>query len=617
MINTSPEYKQKIKAATRRVYGKVQIDYTDPEIDQNIEVETNDSNYTSYPLQVADGIDTPSFNYISIGDWEIGDGKGIAPTAAEVAEKGYQVGWVGEQLSLGTLSYWAPYPTLVLTFAARPIRQLKLVGDNKKNEYPRLFEINLYREGDTLVHNEYVSENTEVTWEKEIEQINEVVKMEIIIYQWNKAYATVKILEVMTSIQETYEGDDIMMINLLEEKDVSDGSLPVGNISSNEIEIKLNNINRHFDMGNKNSKLYGLVKPNRKIRAWVGPELVPLGVFWAKDWQVPEDDIVATVLGRDRLDRLRDSMYSTSEVKQNISLYELAEDILTDAGLGTDKYWIDTELQTFIVPYAYFGTMPHREALRQVAAAGLAQVYCDRFDVVRVEGASFMDGADTTSAYELTMDDYFIKDNPSRQSDVANHITVETQPLRPDAEQVVYESSEGLNIIAGVERSITIFYNEAPCVDVSLSITGDGIITEHNIYSWGANVKINSAVSGTFTIQAVGKPLRVLNKDKVVLSDAASIIDNGVIKYKHETNHLVQGMGMAQAIAEKLLTYYKNPRGNLYVDFRGDPSLVLGDIVSVKEYDRGLESDKGYYYITKQTIEFDGYMTSTIEGRRV
>ena len=122
---------------------------------------------------------------------------------------------------------------------------------------------------------------------------------------------------IFTAIQETYEGDDILLVSLLEEREVSQGSLPVGNISANEITIRLDNTNRKFDAGNPNSPLHGLIKPNRRIRAWLGvehedgaKEWVPLGVFWCGDWEAPEDELYAQTRGRDRLELLRKSTYS-------------------------------------------------------------------------------------------------------------------------------------------------------------------------------------------------------------------------------------------------------------------------------------------------------------------
>ncbi|HHV41481.1 MAG TPA: hypothetical protein GXX72_01345 [Clostridiaceae bacterium] len=67
--------------------------------------------------------------------------------------------------------------------------------------------------------------------------------------------------------------DDIISINLLEEREVSQGSLPVGNISANEIDIRLNNESRKFDAGNRQSPLYQLLKANRRIKAWLGADV--------------------------------------------------------------------------------------------------------------------------------------------------------------------------------------------------------------------------------------------------------------------------------------------------------------------------------------------------------
>ena len=443
-------------------------------------------------------------------------------------------------------------------------------------------------------------------------------------------------MEVFSSIQEIYEGEDIISINLIEEREVSQGSLPVGNISSNEIEIVLNNINREFDAGNKSSRLYGLVKANRKVRAWIGTEdeLVPLGLFWTKDWDVPEDGIVAKTKGRDRLDRLRDTEYSNSTVQTNKNMYELAEMVLIDAGLNSEQYWIDEELKQFIVPYAYFNPVTHREALRQIATACLGQVYCDRQGIIRIEGPSFtlnrvFEKTTTTflqseypaeievlEAYGISADDYFKKDNPSRQSDIANHVTVETNPLKPDSSQEIYSSNDPIPISANENKKITIQYNHTPCIDVNVNTSGTGTIIDSKIYGWGAEITVSSTVNGNFNITATGKPLKVVNKDVVIVQDEASIIDNGIIRYNFPSNHLIQSRPVAELIANKLLQYYKDTKRDLTMEWRGNPALELGDIVMVNDYVRGDLEERGYYYITKQELEYAGYLRAKLEGRR-
>ena len=64
-------------------------------------------------------------------------------------------------------------------------------------------------------------------------------------------------------------------------------------------------------------------------------EYVPLGTFWSLDWDSPDDSLEATVTARDRMELLRKGTYQTSQVQQNKTLYELAEDVLQDAGMNS------------------------------------------------------------------------------------------------------------------------------------------------------------------------------------------------------------------------------------------------------------------------------------------
>ncbi len=437
------------------------------------------------------------------------------------------------------------------------------------------------------------------------------------ITKWSHEARQCKIVEFFTSIQEIYEGDDILMINLLEEREVSQGSLPVGNIAANEIDIRLYNDNRKFDAGNIQSPLYQTLKQNRRIKAWIGvnttagKEFVPLGVFWSGDWNVPEQDVYAQTTGRDRLEMLRKSTYSNSQVQINQTLYSLVIAVLEDVGLKAEEYFVDTELQQYLVPYSYFENQSHREALRKIAEACLGQCYCDRDGIVRIEGPSFL-LSQIVSVDTLTRDDYFSKDNPVKWSEVANYIEVETQPLRPDVLQKVYRSNEVVSIAAGETKTVTAYYNNAPCINAAASITGTGSITSATYYAWGATVKVYSAAAGTFELTINAQPLKILNKDKIVRQDADSIVDMGTLKYTYPGNPLVQTVAIAEIIADKLLAYYKNPRRDVEVDWRGNPAMLLGDRVTVTD-----KLEQNDYYVVKQELEYDGALRAKLSGRKV
>lgn len=343
-------------------------------------------------------------------------------------------------------------------------------------------------------------------------------------------------------------------------------------------------------------------------------EWVPLGTFWNGDWSAPEDDIYAQTTGRDRLELLRKSTYSTSQVQQNKTLYDLAVAVLQDAGLKPEEYWVDPELQQYPVPYAYFEPQSHREALRKIAEACLGQVYCDRNGIVRVEGPSYL-ASKTEAELTITPDDYFRKDNPVKWSEIANYIEVETQPLRPvDTPQEVYRSNEPVSIAAGQTITITAYYNETPCIEATASLEdapAGCVIQEATYYAWGADVKIYSPNAGTFTLVINAKPLKVLNKERAIAKDDASITDNGLIRYTFPDNPLVQTLSMAQTIANKLLASFKDPRRDVEVEWRGNPVLLLGDRVSVID---NIETND--YYVIRQEIEYDGALRAKLSGRR-
>ncbi len=639
MLATTQDYNDKIRTPIqRKVYGKVQIDYTDPFLDQSITVTTTEAANVSFPSQVADGVAEPAFKYASLdGSWVLGADYTLAP---EPGDTRYQMGWWGSKLAGVGDAFTAPYPTLTINFLPRPITKLQAVGDSKRQEYPVDFDINLYDKDNNLLYTETMTSNTLIAWSVALDSpVTQVAVMELVIKKWSHAGRQVKIMEFFTSIQETYEGDDIFSISFLEEKEVSSGSLPIGNISSNEINLKLYNDQRKFDAGNIQSSLYGLVKTNRRIKAWIGTEteLMPLGTFWSGDWNVPSDDVYAQTVGRDRLDLLRQSTYSTSEVQIDQTLYDLAESVLADGGLEVGDYWIDDELKDYTVPYSYFGEQSHREALRKIAEACLGQAYCDRDGVLRIEGFAFTDNKVTEvaekyfpspnftiedkgiEAYGIGPDDYFTKNNPARGEEVANYIEVETMPLKPDAIQEVYSSNEPYNVTASEQRSITVFYNESPCINATASLENEPagcIIDQVTYYAWGANVKVSSPLSGTFTLVINAQPMKILNKEKAVKQDVDSITENGLLKYTFPGNPLVQTLAIAQSIADKLLQYYKDPRRDVEIEWRGNPALELGDLITVSDYQRDGIDQRGFYYITKQEIQFDGTLRARLSGRR-
>lgn len=614
MYPVTKDFMERMKADRRQVDVRVTIDYTNWEIDQSIQIDASEQTNVSYPRQVADGGLETTHKWASLdGSWTLDGSYHLAPEPEHLSR--YQFGWWGVQLAGEDGAFTPLYPRLIVTHLPRPVHFLRVVGDTAREEWPVDFRVDLYAENGTLLRSEMITGNTSIDWLLLLQTpVLDVVKQELTIFRWSHPGRQAKIIEFFTSIQETYFRGDVVEVQLIEEREVSQGSLPVGNISANEIAIRLANEGGKFDVTNDRSPLWRLLKPNRRVRVWLGSEdeWVPLGTFWSLDWDSPDDALEAIVTARDRLELLRKSTYQSSAVQQNASLYTLAEQVLLDAGLKAGEYWIDPALQAIVIPWAWLQPTSHREALRTIAEAGLAVVYADRDGGIRVESMSSVPAA---SDVEITADDYFPPlSAPSRQDQVANEVVVTTQPLRPaDAPQEVYRSMTPINVPAGQTVVVTVQYMQTPVINAAASLVSSpaGVsITEVTYYAWGAEVSIRntSSAPADVTLIVTGKPLSVQGGEQVIARDQTSIIENGVLRYEYPANPLVQTLAQAQAIASALLASAKDPRRDIEVEWRGNPALELGDRVTVVGQD---------VHVIRQEITWAGAMTARLTGRRV
>ena len=274
MYPVTQDFLDKMKADRRNVLARVLVDYTDPFLDQSLEVAANEQANISYPQQTADSVDTATHKWAALdGSWDLTSGEyHLAPSANMLSQ--YQFGWWGSQLAGAGGAFAAPYPALTVAHLPRPIHTLKVIGDTAREEYPVDFTIKLYAQNETILYTETVTGNTRVNWSKTLAvPVIDVAKQVLEITKWSHAGRCAKVVEFFTSIREVYETGELVSLRLLEEREASQGSLPVGNISSNEITIVLNNKDKKFDLDNENSPLKNLLKPNRRIQVWLGIDI--------------------------------------------------------------------------------------------------------------------------------------------------------------------------------------------------------------------------------------------------------------------------------------------------------------------------------------------------------
>jgi hypothetical protein len=422
MYPVTTEFQEKITdPKNRKVFARLEIDYTSISMDESITITTNEEANVSYANQVADSVNIPYTKILSLdGSCSLDGSYGFAPTEQESYLK--QMGWWGSTLSGVDGSFTSPYPTISVEFNPRPITRFTVVGDSKRAEYPVDFNIYLYDSVDTLLYTKNIVGNTSINYlENLISPVTNVAKLSLEVTKWSHDGRQVKIYELYTSIREVYENEEIISMDLIEEREVSDTGLRVGTISNNQLSFKLDNSSRKFDAGNSNSPLYGLLRPNRRVKGYLGimkdiewsdypdyewseiqhltwqeyinlgiepnMEYVPLGVFWTDEWDVPENMAYAQTIALDKLKFFEETEYVVDTVLSDVSLYDLAEDVLLDYGLTSGEYFIEPSLADIVIPYVYFPDgISHKEILTEIAEAGLGYVGMDRLGILRIEG---------------------------------------------------------------------------------------------------------------------------------------------------------------------------------------------------------------------------------------
>ena len=627
MITTSAEYKASIaQRFHRRTEGKVIIDFSDPFTDTSITVTPSSIGNMSYINQTNDGIEDPTHNWFPLDGSALLDGSfKLAPQSTDSnLENVYEVGWWGADVSDGSANFTSPQ-TITVTFSDRAVDSVKVIGDSIKGEYPVDFTIKLYNAAGTLLHTETVTGNTAVKYTASITPVLAVAKEVLAITKWSHAGRCAKVIEFFTSIKVTHMSNEIFEIDLLEESEVANGSLPVGNISSNSLTVRVLNIDRLYDAGNTASQLYNLIKPNRKVQAYIGAagvsgvtEYIPLGVFWTGNWNVPDDDVYVEVQALDIINLMgREANYIPGLLTSQ-TLYEIIEDALLDFGVNVAMYDIDTDLSSVTVPYAYIEQKSHREVIRLAAAAGLARVYADRDGVITVHGIGWLAANSATSVRTIGADEYFKRKNPSRFDDLKNVVQVKTQPLVADGSSSTVYSKADVVVPASSSLTVTALYSEKPVISASAALVsppaGVAISGTPTYYAWGASVVIanSNGTPQTCQLDVTGTVLRVTGSEIVESSDAASVAEFGRLVYEFPDNPFVQTHDQAKAIADALVSAYATAYRDITEEWRGDPAIVPDDRVTTDD-SRTTTAD---YWIVRQQLKWDGALSVTFDGRK-
>lgn len=650
-------------ATIRKPRARLKVTWTDPYVDPGLSATaTGFENYhithvrdvlgeVDLTGQVIDRVETTPYEYTILdGTWVLDptvvNEKHLAPSTDEEADL-YQFGYYSDENCDGAGDFGTP-PELTVTFSTpRPVSILKIVGEETLDQYATDFDIYVYYNTAPGTYHKHVTGNTTVNLEIDIssEEINDATSMKLVINSWSEANTIAKIVEFLFVEQDTFDGDVIISVNSLEEREIRQGSLPVGNISSNEIDIELQNIsitryngNTYTDPffpGNSDSFYSELLRPNRKIELEEGFELpggtteyVKSGTFWTLDWSCKNSSYLTAVSARDRMEILRKATFEFNDLLEDYNLYEIFIAVCNHAKLNIPlidlEWYVSTAdqaiLEDIVVPYCWFEKESYFNAIRIIAELALGQAYMSKDDVLILETYHANDYR--SSDLTITDDNIFSTDLPASTDDMTNYVEVNLQKLSESTENSDIYTSDEIDITGSATLELDeITYSNKPVKDPTITITNQtgGVsvtVDEDNseFFPWGCRLTVvnNNANTGTFKIKITGIQFAINDTPVKIAYDSTMITQNGKKTYKYNNNHLLQDEDIAQTIANKILEFYKDPRRDLAIEWRGNPALELGDVIRVNDYDEYVN-----FVVYKNKLSYGNGISCTTMARRI
>ncbi len=148
-----------------------------------------------------------------------------------------------------------------------------------------------------------------------------------------------------------------------------------------DFNLTIDNQDRTYDIENDASSI-NFLESGQECSVQYGYEIednitewVPGAKIFLKSWQADDEQMKITAV--DRFDYMQGTYFKGKYYSDGISLYDLAIDVLADAGVDPREYWLDGYLKHVTV-HNPIPVVSHREALQIIANAGRCILTQDR-----------------------------------------------------------------------------------------------------------------------------------------------------------------------------------------------------------------------------------------------
>ena len=370
MQKISKAYKESMKSSLReRAYIMLSFGLVNQEAQAKARIDSGSFNYYSDKDNLF-GEHTDDTVYATLEEnFTKVDGSMFFPPRVSEASMSYDTGIIGKEL-VSNATYEL---TINLHMNAIDFKGLTInFGEN----YPVDFDI----VGSTGQVIEF-RDNSKSKWSTE-EVVNNTTYIKMIFYRMKNPQSRLRIYSIRFGYGLVYYNDSVMGSTL--ESYIS----PIGaDVPQIDFSVQLKNYDNYFNVDNPKSAI-NFLETGQEMEIYYGYELPDTGeIEWIRgnhllcsEWE--SDDYTATIRCQD-IFRNMDSEYSKGLYREaGRSYYELAEDVLVDAGL-TD-YYIDPRLKKLYSKNP-LPRVKHKEALQIIANACRCVLSQTRYGTIQIK----------------------------------------------------------------------------------------------------------------------------------------------------------------------------------------------------------------------------------------
>lgn len=412
---------------------------------------------------------------------------------------------------------------------------------------------------------------------------------------------------------------------------------PLGGATFAMADLVLDNTSHRFTI-DYNSTIGTALRPNRPVKMFIGFEvqsqdkLIP--ILEGLTLSHPYEDKIKKTVAVQCYDYLRwlDQKPLESTVYENQRSDQIIEDILSDAGVGSTNYSLDTGNNT--IAFAWFEkgeTAGSR--IRKICEAEEAIFYQDEQGVLHFENRDKY-AESPYDSYVWTIDkDDIIDWVQDKSSQIINRCIVKAAVRSAKSEQEVWRDGVEEEITAG--NSVTIWANfENPCTSITTpasttdyaassvsggtgtDLTSDIDITITKFTKSAKMVITNNGASTAYLyfMRLRGTPATVDYNIEEVFEDTNSQADYSEHQITVE-NDFITSSSFAQTMAQGIVRRYKNPHDRIVLTVRGIPHLQVRDYVRVEDVDT--DTYKNYRVMRIQGLLDGGGFTQKLYLRRI